>query len=254
MEPTLSVQIFDDDREDAAARIVLVHGAMDRGASFSRVVGYLHDLIVTTYDRRGYAHSLDAPPAASLDDHVKDLIEILEGHQSVVIGHSLGGVIALAAAGRRPDLVQSAGVYESPMPWLDWWPSSTAGSKTLADTSDPDNAAESFMRLLVSDEAWEMLPMKTQQQRRAEGPALIADLQSLRTVDRAPFDPETLAIPVGVAGGSITRPHHKDGCEAMARMFGTEVQWIDGAGHGGHMSHPGPFASFIRRCAGMRTQ
>ena len=33
-------------------------------------------------------------------------------------------------------------------------------------------------------------------------------------------------------------------------MFDTEVQWIDGAGHGGHMSHPGPFAAFVRRCYG----
>jgi pimeloyl-ACP methyl ester carboxylesterase len=253
VETTLSVQVFDDDREDDAARVVLVHGAMDRGASFSRVVGYLHDLVVTTYDRRGYAHSIEAPLATSLDDHVDDLIGILEGGTSVVIGHSLGGVIALAAAQRRPDLVQSAGVYESPMPWLDWWPSSTAGAQTLADP-DPGKAAENFMRFLVSDEAWEMLPMKTQQQRRAEGPALLADLQSLRTVDQAPFDPETLQVPVGVAGGSETRPHHKDGCEAMAKMFGTEVQWIEGAGHGGHMSHPGPFASFVRRCTGMRNQ
>ncbi len=252
MEPTLSVQVFDDDREDDVARVVLVHGAMDRGASFSRVVGYLHDLVVTTYDRRGYAHSMETPPATSLDDHVNDLIGILEGHSSVVIGHSLGGVIALAAAQRRPELVQSAGVYESPMPWLDWWPSSTAGAQTLADSSDPGKAAENFMRFLVSDEAWEMLPMKTQQQRRAEGPALLADLQSLRTVDVAPFDPETLKVPVAVSGGTETRPHHKDGCEAMAKMFNTEVQWIEGAGHGGHMSHPGPFANFVRRCVGMR--
>ncbi|MBA2608041.1 MAG: alpha/beta hydrolase [Actinobacteria bacterium] len=252
METTLSVQVFDDDREHDAARVVLVHGAMDRGASFSRVVGYLHDLVVTTYDRRGYAHSMDATVATALDDHVNDLIGILEGHSSVVIGHSLGGVIALAAASRRPELVQSAGVYESPMPWLDWWPSSTAGAQTLADSSDPGKAAENFMRFLVSDDAWEMLPMKTQQQRRAEGPALLADLQSLRTVETPPFDPETLPVPVGVAGGAETRQHHKDGCEAMAKMFDTEVQWIDGAGHGGHMSHPGPFAKFVRRCTGMR--
>ena len=252
MEPTLSIQVFDDDREDDAARVVLVHGAMDRGASFSRVVGYLHDLVVTTYDRRGYAHSIDAAPATSLDDHVDDLIGILEGTPSVVIGHSMGGVIALAVAGRRPELVQSIGVYETPMPWLDWWPSSTAGSQTLAEGSDPGQAAESFMRLLVGNEAWEMLPMKTQQQRRAEGPALLLDLQSMRTVDKPPFDPDTMSAPVGVAGGSDSRPHHKQGCEAMAKMFDTEVQWIEGAGHGGHMSHPGPFASFVRRCVGMR--
>lgn len=252
MEPQLSVQTFDDDREDDAARVVLVHGVMDRGASFSRIVGYLHDMVVTTYDRRGYANSMNAPIAESLDEHVADLIAILEGNPATVIGHSLGGVVTLAAAARRPDLVLSAGVYESPMPWLDWWPSSTAGAKTLADDQDPAKSAESFMRYLAGDQAWEMLPMRTQQQRKAEGPALLADLRALREVDAPPFTPEAIAVRVAVAGGSETQPHHKDGCEAMAKMFGTDVQWIEGAGHGGHMSHPGPFAAFVRRCVGMR--
>lgn len=247
------MQVFDDDREDDAPRVVLVHGVMDRGASFSRIVGYLHDMVVTTYDRRGYANSQGAALAASLDDHVRDLLDILEDKPATVIGHSLGGVVTLAAAAQRPDLVLSAGVYESPMPWLDWWPNSTAGAKTLADEQDPAKSAESFMRYLAGDMAWEMLPMKTQQQRRAEGPALLADLRSLREITTPPFTPEAIKVPVGVAGGSETEPHHKDGCEAMAKMFETEVQWIDGAGHGGHMSHPGPFASFVRRCVGLRS-
>lgn len=253
METQLSVQVFDDDREDDAPRVVLVHGVMDRGASFSRIVGYLHDMVVTTYDRRGYAHSMEAPLAEGLDQHVADLIAILDGTPATVIGHSLGGVVTLAAAKQRPDLVLSAGVYESPMPWLDWWPTSTAGAKTLADEADPAKSAESFMRYLAGDMAWEMLPLKTQQQRKAEGPALLADLRSLREVTEPPFTPEEISVPVAVAGGSDTSQHHKDGCEAMAKMFGTDVQWIDGAEHGGHMSHPGPFASFVRRCVGQRS-
>lgn len=251
VEPHLSVHTFDDDREDNAARVVLVHGVMDRGASFSRVVGYLHDLFVTTYDRRGYANSAAAPIGESLDVHVQDLADILADAPATVIGHSLGGVVALTAAARHPELVTSVGVYESPMPWLDWWPSTTAGSRTLADESDPAKSAESFMRYLSGDQAWEMLPMRTQQQRRAEGPALLADLRSLR-VENPPFEAEQLTMPVAVAGGSETQEHHKQGCEAMGKLFNTEVQWIDGAGHGGHMSHPGPFAAFVRRCTTMR--
>ena len=252
MEPQLAVNTFDDDREDDARRVVLVHGAMDRGASFSRVVGYLHDWVVTTYDRRGYAHSMGVPTAETLDVHVDDLIGILEGHQSTVIGHSLGGVITLTAAARRPELFTSVGVYESPMPWLEWWPNASAGSKALVDADDPSKSVETFMRMLVGDMAWEMLPMKTQEQRRAEGPALLADLRALRMDNQAPFDAATMTVPVAVSGGSESRPHHKEGCEEMAKLFHTDVQWIDGAEHGGHMSHPGPFASFVRRTADMR--
>lgn len=250
METRLSVQEFDDDREDDAGRVVLVHGVMDRGASFSRVVGYLHDQVVVTYDRRGYAHSMEAPLAESLDTHVDDLVDVIDGKPATLIGHSLGGVITLAVAARRPDLVRSVGVYESPMPWLDWWPTSTAGARTLADDADPAASAERFMRYLAGDQAWDTLPMKTQQQRRAEGPALMADLKMLHNAE-PPFETSEVTVPVGVAGGSLTQDHHKQGCEAMAKLFNTEVQWIDGAGHGGHMSHPGPFASFVRRCLTM---
>ncbi|HUR77311.1 MAG TPA: alpha/beta hydrolase [Acidimicrobiales bacterium] len=251
METRLSVQEFDDDREDDAPRVVLVHGVMDRGASFGRVVGYLHDVVVVTYDRRGYAHSMGLPLAETVGTHVEDLVAVLGDKPSTVVGHSLGGVVALAAAALRPDLVRSVGVYESPMPWLDWWPTSTAGARTLAEDSDPAAAAETFMRYLAGDQAWDTLPMKTQQQRRAEGPALLADLESLHAAT-PPFEPAGVTVPVAVAGGSLTQDHHKQGCEAMAKTFNTDVQWIDGAGHGGHMSHPGPFASFVRRCIGIR--
>lgn len=251
MDNRLSVQVFDDDREDDAARVVLVHGVMDRGASFSRVVGYLHDLVVITYDRRGYAHSMEAPLAENLDTHIDDLIDVIGGAPSTLIGHSLGGVITLGVAARRPDLVESVGVYESPMPWLDSWPSAAPASRPATDDADPAASAERFMRYLAGDQAWDTLPMKTQQQRRAEGPALAADMAMLQTAE-APFDAAGVTVPVAVAGGSLTQDHHKQGCEAMAKLFNTEVQWIEGAGHGGHMSHPGPFASFVRRCLSMR--
>jgi pimeloyl-ACP methyl ester carboxylesterase len=244
VENRLSVQVFDDDKEDDAPRIVLIHGVMDRGASFSRVVGYLYDEVVITYDRRGYAHSMEAPVSDSLDTHVDDLIDVIGGQQSYLIGHSLGGAIALTVAARRPDLVKAVGVYESPMPWLPDWPA-PAGGRSFADDADPATAAENFMRYISGNEAWEMLPMKTQQQRKAEGPALMADMRMLHGAE-APFDAADLTVPVAVAGGSITQDHHKQGCEVLAKLFNTEVQWIEGAGHGGHMSHPGPFASFVR--------
>jgi pimeloyl-ACP methyl ester carboxylesterase len=245
VEPHLSVQVFDDDKEDDAPRIVLVHGVMDRGASFSRVVGYLYDEVVVTYDRRGYAHSMEAPISQSLDTHVEDLVDVIGGKPSYLIGHSLGGVITLTVAARRPDLVKAVGVYESPMSWLPEWPA-PAGGRAFADDTDPATAAENFMRYISGNEAWEMLPMKTQQQRKAEGPALMADMRMLHGIG-APFEVKDVTVPVSVAGGSITQEHHKQGCEVMAKMFETDVQWIEGAGHGGHMSHPGPFASFVRR-------
>src|SRR5687767_6620707 len=83
------------------------------------------------------------------------------GASSVVVGHSSGGVVALAAAERRPDLVAAVGAFESPMSWMPWWPKQSAGGTAMQAASDPGDAVERFMRRMVGDERWESLPPKT---------------------------------------------------------------------------------------------
>ena len=102
-----------------AARVVVVHGAMDRSTSFGRVARHLDDLEVVRYDRRGYGRSIEVGPG-DLDDDVADLLTVLDGRPSVVFGHSIGGVVAVVAAARRPDLVRSVLAYEAPAPWAPW--------------------------------------------------------------------------------------------------------------------------------------
>ena len=89
----------------AAPRVVMLHGSMDRGASFLKVTRRLPELEVLRYDRRGYGRSVGAGICASMDEQVDDLLSVIGAEPAVVVGHSLGGVIALVAAVRRPDLV-----------------------------------------------------------------------------------------------------------------------------------------------------
>lgn len=237
--------MYDDDRPDHAARLVLVHGAMDRATSFGRVVGNLPDVVVITFDRRGYAHSVGIAPSGGLDEQVDDLIGIVGRDPASVVGHSIGGVIALIAAERRPDLVEAVGVYEPPMPWLDWWPDTTAGSQAAAEATDPAMAAERFLRVLAGDAAWEMLPMRTQQQRRDEGAALVSDLRAVRVAE-PPFDTSAISAPVTVAAGSLTRDHHSKGAAFLSNAFGVPLRVVAGAGHNAHQSHPREFAELCR--------
>ena len=110
------------DRSDAPL-IVLVHGVFDSRVSFERVVDELvPDHSVVTYDRRGWAQSRDATPAASLDDHASDLLSAIGERPATVVGHSYGGAVALLAAVRRPDLVAALGLFEPSMQWTPWWP------------------------------------------------------------------------------------------------------------------------------------
>src|SRR5258708_33975916 len=100
---------------------------MDRSAAFGRVVQRLPDLFLVVYDRRGYARSARAEPAAAaLGDHAEDLLALLESRPAAVVGHSYGGVAAMMAAHLRPDLTTPLGAFEAPGPWMPWGPAETA--------------------------------------------------------------------------------------------------------------------------------
>jgi 3-oxoadipate enol-lactonase len=73
------------------------------------VADYAGQFRVMRYDLRGQGLS-DSPSAPySIDDHVADLVALLEAHEiagAIVVGMSVGGMIALASAVAHPDLVR----------------------------------------------------------------------------------------------------------------------------------------------------
>jgi pimeloyl-ACP methyl ester carboxylesterase len=222
---------------------------MDRSSALARCCGHLRDVHTIRYDRRGYARSagLGAPTIAG---HADDLIEVLDERPGVVVGHSLGGVIALAAAQRRPDLVRAVGAYESPMPWVEWWPKMSAGGEAMTAAVDlgaeaAGDAAERFMRRMIGDERWGGLPEKSRHDRRAEGPALLAELRSARS--EVPYDIPAITIPVVAGCGTLSAEHHQWSAHELARLTGSEAPFvIEGANHGAHVTHHAAFASFTR--------
>lgn len=244
------LHVVDQPGPSGAPLVVLVHGTMDRSNSFMRVMGLLDDASVIAYDRRGYARSLFAEPkASSVGDHVDDLLALMGGRPGVVVGHSYGADVAMAAAVRRPDLVRAVGAFEPPMPWLPWWPSDTAGGEALraalAD-GDPSAAVDAFLRRMLGAEAFEMMPLKQKQERRSEGPALYADMQSLRR-DDPPFDPVDVKVPVVLGYGTNTSAHQVDNAQRLLGLLpDVEAHPIDGAGHNAHATHPTQFAVFTR--------
>ena len=241
------MSLWVSERPGRGPLIVMVHGSMDRSASFIRTERKLAGRNVLRYDRRGYGRSTDLPVATAFDDHVDDLLAVIDGRPAVVIGHSLGGVVALTAAQREPALVRAVGAFEAPMPWADWWPPGTAGGAALAGAADPADAAETFMRRLIGDERWEELPGRTRKERRAEGVALVAEMRFLHDPP-PPYDPSRITVPVVAARGGTSIAHHVRTAEELARAVpGAELVVIDGAGHGAHASHPTEFAAYVER-------
>jgi pimeloyl-ACP methyl ester carboxylesterase len=229
--------------------IVLVHGSLDRATSFARVVRRLGDLHTVAYDRRGYQGSREAMPLpTSLEGQIDDLVSVISGRPAVVVGHSYGGTVAIGAALRRDpsNSIISLAAYEPPLPWLELW-TRDGTRQRVPMGGDPDLEAERFFRRIVGDSAWDRLSPAAQAERRADGPALVAELNAIRTSD-APFDVESMSIPALFGRGGRSIHHHREGVAWLVEHTpNAELFEIPGATHGAHLSHPDGFADFVRR-------
>jgi pimeloyl-ACP methyl ester carboxylesterase len=236
---------------EASCTVVLVHGAMDRAASFGRVMRRLGDLDVVAYDRRGYAGSLEVGPAEGLVAHAEDLAEVCRWarpERLVVVGHSVGGLVALCAARHGLDGLPlvAVGAYEAPMPWLEQDDVGT-GEPTLAVARDrgPAAAAEFFYRAMVGDRVWDRLREPDRAARRAEGPALVSELTAVRH-PATPVSFDGIRATVHVARGERSAPHLRDAAARLAAATGAVCEEVPAAGHGAHLSHPDEFARWVR--------
>lgn len=244
--------------DPALPTVLFVHGAMDRGASFSRVMRRLPGFNLLALDRRGYAGSLPAGICASLENHVDDLVGVIDysGASSVVvIGHSLGGTLALGLAGRADPRVKGIGVFEAPMPSLDNSYALVGGGAIETGEQDgPEAAAEFFYRLMVGEATWNRLRERDRAARRSEGPALLAELRSLRTPGSTE-DPRNISLRVMLGVGSETRSSMAKSSNLLQLALPRcELFEIKGAGHGAHLSHADEFARYAQSCVEFATQ
>ena len=233
-----------------APLVVLVHGSLDRAGSFARTMRRLDDLHTVAYDRRGYHRSRHLTPVHdTLDGHIDDVLAVIDGRRTVLVGHSYGGAIALGATLRSggPGPILAVAAFEPPMPWLGSWANRPRTATThRPDEKDPALMAEHFFRRMVGESAWDRLPEGTKQARRDDGPALAAEFAAIRTTE-PPFDVSALAVPAVFGQGSESLPHHRASVAwLVAHAPDAELIEIEGAGHGAHLTHPDAFSRFVR--------
>lgn len=241
---------------EGAAHVVLIHGSLDRSTGMLRLARQLDQRYrVTRFDRRGYGRSAPHPGPFGVDQQVDDLLNLIEREATtdtplVLFGHSYGGNVALAAAERNPGRFAGVAVYEPPLAWHPWWPVRHARDAVAERPPEPAVAAERFMRSLIGDERWERLPPATQEARRAEGPALMGELNDL--VRRPPWTGEGITLPVVAMHGERGEDRHRRGVAEIAEAFGGEVVTITDAGHTGPHTHAPAVAAvvsaFVERC------
>lgn len=106
-------------REQRAAgpTIVLLHGVLRNGITFHPLTAALDGRFpLVALDFRGHGKSDWTPHAYRVIDYVEDAVAILRelaGEPMVLYGHSLGAMVALAAAAREPERVQRV-ILEDP--------------------------------------------------------------------------------------------------------------------------------------------
>ncbi|CAG9621978.1 alpha/beta fold hydrolase [Sutcliffiella rhizosphaerae] len=113
---TNSISLYYEDR-GIGLPIVLLHGFCGSNEYWKYCLEELSEKNrVIAIDLRGHGHSAVAEDEFTVDemaDDVKKLLDSLEIERSVVLGHSLGGYVALALAENEPNLIAGLGLIHS---------------------------------------------------------------------------------------------------------------------------------------------
>lgn len=208
---------------EGAPVAVLLHGmgAASDHTSWDAVVPLLaSDFQLVVVDLRGHGAS-PWPGSYTLAEQADDVARLLDGlgvTRATVIGHSMGGRVALALAMTRPELVEALVVEDSPPPPCEAAPN--------LDTSPPQ---------------------------RPEGP-LPYDNDVRPAIMREFNRPEPewerrlgeIAVPTLVIGGGSANSVDQHGLAAIAKAIPAGTWATIDAGHNIHVDRPEEFVALVR--------
>ena len=229
---------------DASTAVVFVHGVADQGGSFKRVAKHLSDMNCFWYNRAGYGDRKDTSPHGELAAEIRDLVEVVDVARSespvvVLAGHSLGGVISIAAAAQHP-VVHSVVVYEPPTPWGQGW---------ITEKMDVEDRKTSMARFgaWIADLSTGGATGGDHRGRTTQwsimGRSILFDT-ILMSDSEFPSCP---AAPLWCMYGTETEPSFLPSLETLQQHWaGIELRPVLGAEHLGHRTHSDQFAAVVR--------
>lgn len=236
--------------------LVLIHGGWTDHTTWNALAGPLaRSFLVLRYDRRGHSRSARGPVRPTRRRHEDDLAALLETvGPAHLIGTSYGAAIALALAGRRPELVRGVVAHEPPLLGLVPMPEIEALFRGVArqiEAGEPAAATKRFFEAAVLGRGgWGLVPEPVRR-------AAIGNAQTF--VDML-ADPGWAGLDVTAAArfpGPVLVTHGDTGPGWLPRLaisvadrIGRPKTLIPGAGHMPHHTHPDAFAAIVAAFVG----
>jgi len=266
--------VYDDTGEAGLGPVVMLHGLSSARSTWASLVSALageHRLLAL--DHRGHGESSHAPGTYDLHHYGPDAIAFCEqvvGGPALLVGHSLGGVVAAYVARERPDLVRGL-LLEDP-PLYRGTPTDTAPSgvaaffpalrQMLRDMRERKAGADEYEAILRSAPAMNgrgtmadvLGPEGTRAQARAWAsvdpevftPAIDGHALDGAEPDAALKSPAWVLRADPTLGAAFTG---QDEAAFLATNPGATVETVEGASHAIHDEQPERVLAAFRRFA-----
>ena len=240
----------------AAPSLVLLHGISSDAASWLHAVQALPpQQHVIAWDAPGYGRSTPLaspiPTAADYAGRLHALLQAMDVRRCVLVGHSLGALMACAYAARAEAMDVRRLVLISPARGYGAEPAEAARvrrerTEALARKGVPGIAGQIDQRLLSAHAT-----PAARQWVRAAAARLDPQgyLQAVEMLCRSVLAPVPAALSVEVQcgdAGGVTPPA---ACEQVARAFGASFSTLAGCGHANPVQHPEADAALLQRAA-----
>jgi pimeloyl-ACP methyl ester carboxylesterase len=247
---------IDYDERGAGPTVLLVHGTAAR--LWGSVGDELGDAARTVaYDRRSFGASVH-PPVTDLTRHRDDaaaLLAALGAGPAVVVGWSVGGVVALDLALTHPELVRALVLVEPPLhakrrPTLRMV-RAIASAQVLGRLGRPEAGARAFLRWALArrggGDDFDRVPPEWRAAMLANAAAIVAEVRAGtgEHLDRARL--AGLRVPVTVLVGSESDPVFGACARRLAAVVpGAELREVPGSGHVMQRDRPDVLVDAVR--------
>jgi pimeloyl-ACP methyl ester carboxylesterase len=235
---------------------LLLHGTLSTSQQLDRLAQALAaggDRTIHAIDRRGSGTSrLQDPRPLDVATHVDDLRAYLDARgidRADVGGASFGGVLGLELAARLPDRVRAVVAYEPPYgavadpETLAWFHALATATEGAHAERGPAGAAETFLRAVAGDEAWDRLPdrVRTFLENQGDGALVDAGLRGLE-----PDGLRAIQAPVMILTGTASEPFYAAIAHALAaRIPAARRQDLEGLAHPAPITQPAVVAAAV---------